>query len=479
MSLKLHDTLSRELRPLVPSDGRTFRFYCCGPTVYGPAHIGNFRTYVLHDVLRRALEIDAARSGHAVLHVLNITDVDDKTIAGAAEAGVSLADFTQGWIDRFHDDCTRLGLLRPHHEPRATAHIDEQIRLVQTLLDRGHAYAASDGSVYFRIASFADYGKLTRLPERELRAGAAAAAGEAHLSDEYERDQIADFVLWKARKPGDGEVFWPSPWGEGRPGWHLECSAMSMAYLGETFDLHGGGVDLCFPHHENEIAQSEAATGKPFARHWFHCAHLMVEGRKMSKSLGNLHTLDELQAEGHAPETLRYLLLSGHYRQQLNFTRHGLGAAASALDKLRSGARTLRQASGLEAAGSAPSPEGLPPDFGPFEPAWQALGEDLDVPRCLGLTFETLASLRKSPPAGDDARAAAAGLAGIGFALGLDLFAESEAAPIPAEAARLAEERWQAKSRKDFATADRLRGELLQLGFKVLDRKDGYDLEPA
>jgi cysteinyl-tRNA synthetase len=278
MVLNLYDTMTREVREVFPMDENSVRFYACGPTVYGPAHIGNFRTFVMQDVFRRVLET----SGQKTLHVRNLTDVDDKTIRQSQEQGVKLEDFTDKWTARFHKDCEFLNLLTPHAEPSAVEHIPEQISLIERLIEGGNAYRANDGSVYFKVDAFPEYGRLSRLADREI----TTSATDRETSDEYERDTAADFVLWKVRRPEDGENFWESPWGQGRPGWHIECSAMSMKVLGDSFDLHSGGVDLIFPHHENEIAQSECATGKTFARHWFHIAHLMVEGKKMSKSLG-------------------------------------------------------------------------------------------------------------------------------------------------------------------------------------------------
>lgn len=291
----LHDTLTRTERELSPSDGKTFRFYCCGPTVYGPAHIGNFRTFVLQDVFRRTLETGGTRT----LHVRNLTDVDDKTIRDSQSAGKSLKDFTAFWTEKFHTDCKALALLPPHIEPSAIEHIPQQIAMISALVEKGHAYPSGDGSVYFKISSFPDYGKLSRLDTRELDLGKTQNARAN--ADEYEKDSISDFVLWKARRDEDGENFWPSPWGDGRPGWHLECSAMIQEYLGESFDLHGGGEDLVFPHHENEIAQSQCACGGNFAAHWFHSTHLLVDGGKMSKSKGNLYTLEDLEEKASLP----------------------------------------------------------------------------------------------------------------------------------------------------------------------------------
>ena len=328
MVLKLYDTLTRGVRDVFPMDEQTVRFYGCGPTVYGPAHIGNFRTFVMQDVFRRVLET----SGQKTFHVRNLTDVDDKTIRQSQEEGLKLEDFTNKWTARFRKDCKLLNLMSPHAEPSAVSHIPEQISLIQRLIDAGKAYQASDGSVYFKVGAFSAYGRLSRLADREITTNETSRES----SDEYDRESAADFALWKARRVEDGENYWESPWGQGRPGWHIECSAICMKHLGESFDLHSGGVDLVFPHHENEIAQVEAVTCKTFARHWFHIAHLMVEGQKMSKSLGNLYTLEDLEEKGYKPEEIRYLLLSGNYRHPLNFTFDSLGAARKALSKLNS-----------------------------------------------------------------------------------------------------------------------------------------------
>ena len=473
MPVLLHDTMSREMRPLLPRrpDG-VYGMYCCGPTVYGPAHIGNFRTFTIQDTLRRTLEV----SGIHVRHVRNITDVDDKTIRGAQAAGKSLAEFTKGWTDKFHVDCQALDLLPPQVEPSAVAHIPQQITMIAALVARGHAYVAKDGSVYFKVCSCPDYGKLSHLDRSNLSTQATNSAGEANDADEYERESAADFALWKSRKPEDGLNFWPSPWGEGRPGWHIECSAMSLEHLGATFDLHAGGVDLCFPHHENEIAQSECATGvKGFAAHWFHSAHLMVEGEKMSKSLGNLYTLDDLKAKGWSPMEVRWTLLSGHYRSPLNFTMKGLDDARSALGKLERGLDNLLTTAGFTRA------EFLPPTtheiqtaWGRFLPAWEKLCDDLNVPGAFGEIFKTLAH-----PAVDhaSAREDISGLAKILYALGITPFAVKAEVTVPANIRELAEKRWAAKQAKDFQGADTLRNQIVAAGWTMRDRKDGYDLK--
>ena len=461
--MRLFDTLTRTERTLAPLDGSTFRFYCCGPTVYGPAHIGNFRTFVLQDVLRRTLET----GGMKTLHVRNITDVDDKTIRDSIRAGLSLRDFTAHWTQSFHRDCELLGLLPPHIEPGAVDHIPQQIAMIETLIRKGHAYAADDGSVYFRIASFPEYGRLSHLDQRELELG--KTQNQRANADEYAKDSLSDFVLWKTRRPEDGENFWPSPWGDGRPGWHLECSAMIREYLGNSFDLHGGGVDLVFPHHENEIAQSTCACGGGFSAHWFHCAHLLVDGGKMSKSLGNLYTLEDLAERGHAPMEVRYVLIGGHYRKPLNFTLDSLHAAREALAKLAKGARHLADRTDGETRLDSV-------EFGPFADAWTALNDDLNTPAALGNLFT---GLRESANLhGPEAAAALAAFNRILRALGLVLPDPSEVQqPLPAEIKALAETRWQARLAKNWAESDRLRDELAVLGWSVKDSRDGYALD--
>jgi len=475
--LSLHDTLTRECQEVFPSDGEVFRFYCCGPTVYGPAHIGNFRTFLVQDLLRRVVEL----SGLKTRHVRNVTDVDDKTIRESQAAGVALPAFTASWTARFHEDADALNMLQPHVEPGAVDHIPEQIALIENLLAKGNAYHSEDGSVYFKVSSFAPYGRLSRLDKRELKAGAAESANDA---DEYDKDNVSDFVLWKTRKPADGENFWQSPWGEGRPGWHLECSAMGMKYLGESFDLHAGGVDLCFPHHENEIAQSEAATGKSFARHWFHNEHLMVDGRKMSKSLGNLYTLSDIIERGFGPGELRYALLAGSCRTKINFSLERLEEARGNLQRLAAFIANLGgdlpdygELCSLAASG------GLGP--GPFAPAWNALLEDLNTPAALGQLFTVLKPLEKAVAAGslkaDELDAARTGLAVIVHAFGWILpgpdAAADNAVEVPPEIAQLAQQRWAAKQESNWAEADRLRDELADAGWVIKDSAEGYEVE--
>ncbi|MGB0993871.1 MAG: cysteine--tRNA ligase [Akkermansiaceae bacterium] len=461
--MNLFDTLTRTNRELTPIDGETFRFYCCGPTVYGPAHIGNFRTFVMHDVFRRVLETGNMKT----LHVRNITDVDDKTIRDSQAAGKSLKDFTAGWTAKFHADCEALGCLPPHIEPSAIEHIPQQIAMIEQLIENGHAYASDDGSVYFKVSSFAEYGKLSHLDTRELDLG--KTQNQRADADEYEKDSIADFVLWKSRKPEDGDNYWQSPWGEGRPGWHLECSAMIKEYLGTDFDLHSGGVDLVFPHHENEIAQSRCSCGGDFAAHWFHITHLMVDGGKMSKSLGNLYTIDDLAEKGHSAMEVRYVLLSGHYRKQLNFTLDSLHAAKEALAKLAKGRAAL-----ASAAGDTPNST-LNIQNSTFAAASDALNRDLNTPAALGHLFSGLKAAQKLE--GEEAAANLTAFDAILGALGLTL-PEEEAAggDIPADIADLAERRWQAKQNKDWAASDQLRDELIAKGWAIKDNPDGYEV---
>ena len=474
MAMKLYDTMVRDVRELAAGDGKVFRFYCCGPTVYGPAHIGNFRTFVVQDVFRRTIEL----SGLKTRHVRNITDVDDKTIRDSRVAGKSLTDFTEQWTVKFRQDCEALRLLPPHEEPGAVAHIPQQIVLIEELMDKGYAYQSEDGSIYFKVGSYENYGCLSHLDRRELRDG---ASGAAVADDEYEKDAVADFALWKARKPDDGDNYWGSPWGEGRPGWHLECSAMCREYLGDTFDLHSGGVDLIFPHHENEIAQSEAATGKTFARHWFHITHLLVDGGKMSKSLDNLYTLTDLEVRGFTANELRYVLISGHYRQPLNFTLQSMADAKKTLERIGKTSEQLSSRAGVsEGEGEEDEPISSAHSFEYFARAFDSLLQDLNTPEALGQLFSELRDLKPEQMPEEDALAALRDLRFILWALGLSLPQSSEQSEVelPADIQDLAEKRWQAKLAKEWAESDALRDELLSKGWEVKDNKEGYELCP-
>ncbi len=335
MALKLYNTLTRKVEPFVPRDSGKVTMYTCGPTVYARAHIGNFRTFLVSDLLRRYL----AYSGYDVNWVMNLTDIDDKTIKGANAEGISLREFTDRFIKSFHDDRKTIGILDANLYPRATEHIPEMVKMVEDLIAAKHAYV-TDGSAYFKIDSFPTYGQLARLNMEELR------VGERVASDEYEKEDVRDFALWKNWEEVDGPVGWETSLGKGRPGWHLECSAMSLKYLGKGFDIHLGGVDLIFPHHQNEIAQTEGVTHEPLARYWVHSEHLLVDGQKMSKSLGNFYTVTDLIEKGWKPREIRYGLLSGHYRQRTNFQASGLDSIKQALARFEACAVNLEHSAG-------------------------------------------------------------------------------------------------------------------------------------
>ena len=469
--------MSRSIEALQPRKGNVVGMYCCGPTVYNKAHIGNFRTFLSQDVLRRTLQV----AGYKVIHVRNITDVDDKTIKRSIEEGKPLKEVTEHWTEVFHKDCERFNMLPPQIEPKATEHIQEQIDMIETLIEKGNAYATEDGSVYFRVSSFDEYGRLSRLKERELTTTAADTS--PHDSDEYDRDSMADFVMWKSHKETDGDVFWDSPWGKGRPGWHLECSAMAMKYLGNNLDIHSGGEDLVFPHHENEIAQSECSCGVEFFRHWIHCAHLLVEGGKMSKSLNNFYTVDDIEAKGYAPVVLRYALTSGAYRQTINFTMDSLNAADSALQRLRKFSDELLSKSGEKRAAILKliaKDKQKKASWGIFADAWNTLANDLNIPGALGHIFSTIKTVKLEDLNAEELSQVTIAFHKLIFALGYDLeqvVIEKPKVEAPEEIKDLAQQRWDAKQAKDWAAADELRTHLTEKGWTIKDRKDGFELE--
>ena len=460
--MRIFNTLSQQLEELVPLDGNRVRMYTCGPTVYNFAHIGNFRAYIFEDILRRTLK----HFGFEVMQVMNLTDVDDKTIRGARAAGLSLDAFTRRYKDAFFADLRTLGIEPAEHYPAATDHIPGMIAIITALIGKGHAYRSDDGSIYFRVSSFPSYGKLAHLDLSGLRPGARVA------HDEYEKENLADFALWKAWDEQDGDVAWDSPWGRGRPGWHIECSAMSTRYLGETFDLHTGGVDNIFPHHEDEIAQTEAATGKPFVKYWMHCAHLVVDGRKMSKSLGNFYTLRDILDRGYTGRETRYVLMSGQYRQSLNFTFEALDAARRSLERLDEFRDRLTS---LAAAAAAEAPGWVKEAAGRFD---AALAEDLNVPESLAALFDmVLAGNRSMNENAVPAAQAAAALAALDrFDRVLGVLAKP-AAEAPAEALALLEQRQQARKAKNWAESDRIRNELAAMGWVIQDTPQGAKLK--
>src|SRR5712691_7293978 len=465
------NTLTVRKEPFVALHPGEVRMYTCGPTVYDFAHIGNFRTFVFQDILRRFLRI----KGYRILQVMNLTDVDDRIIQNAAVVVFNNPAYTEKYIQAFLEDTRTLNIQPPEHLARATDHIDDMVRLIQRLSEKSFTYS-SDGSIYFRIAKFPGYGKLSKIDPSGIQAGARVDV------DRYEKADARDFALWKAPKPG--EYFWETSVGPGRPGWHIECSAMAMEYLGETLDIHTGGVDLIFPHHENEIAQSEAATGKPFARFWLHAEFLLVESEKMSKSLGNFYTLRDLFARRHRPSALRFLLASVPYRWQLNFTMDGLQQAASSVERLRNFVARLKTEKfpAGQSAAMARRAEQAERDFR------EGLADDLNVAVALAAMFDLVRDVNISSDRGEfrqgdvaAVRAAmekfdsifalladddAAKLRAIGFDAG-------QAALTDAEIEALVAEREAARKRRDYQLADRLRQELADRGILLEDTRDG------
>ena len=464
MSLQFYNTLSRRLDEFQPLEEGHVRIYTCGPTVYNFAHIGNFRAYLFEDLLRRYLKF----RGFQVTQVMNLTDVDDKTIRGANEKKVPLSEYTKTYVDAFFEDLKTLNVERAEYYPAATDHIPDMIDLIRRLFEKGVAYQSDDGSIYFSIEKHKNYGRLARLDLSGLRAGARVA------QDEYEKENLADFALWKAWDEKDGGIYWDSPWGKGRPGWHIECSAMSMRYLGESFDIHTGGVDNIFPHHEDEIAQSEAATGKPFAHTWLHCAHLVVDGKKMSKSLGNYYTLRDVLRRGYSGREIRYELMATHYRQPLNFTFEALDAARAALGRLDEFSRRLQDAS---KAGESETE--LPPWAAASRDKFtSALDNDLNISEALAALFDLVhagnKALNDKMVSVGEIWAALALLDEWDQALGFIRPPEETADP---EALTMLELRQQARTSRNWTEADRLRDELAARGWIVQDTPQGPKLK--
>jgi cysteinyl-tRNA synthetase len=457
--LRLKNTLSRTQEEFKPLEGNTVRMYACGPTVYDYGHIGNFRTFVAVDILRRYLKY----LGYEVRHAMNITDVDDKIIRNVLASGKSLDEYTDFYTQEFLGDCASLNIEQPEVMPRATRHIEEMIEIMNALADAGHTYN-SEGSLYFSIGSFPGYGKLSGL---KLEGNIAGARVDV---DEYEKADARDFVLWKATKE-EGEPGWPSPFGNGRPGWHLECSAMSMKYLGESFDIHCGGVDLIFPHHENEIAQSEGATGKPFVRFWVHAEFLLVEGEKMSKSKGNYYTVRQLIEQGYSPMAIRYLLLSVPYRTQLNFTLEGLRAAENSLERLRNFRRRVRDYEGQP--GSHPRVQEMVTQARTgFE---SAMNDDLNTSGALAAVFDLVRDGNIAMDAGEFGAGDREGvfelLARVDSVLGV--LGEDEEEMLEPEIEMMIEERNTARRNRDFARADQIRSDLVGHGIILEDTPQG------
>ena len=457
--IRLFNTYSRALEEFAPMHAPEVSMYTCGPTVYSHAHIGNFRAYVFEDLLQRHLESRDFR----VHRVMNLTDVDDKTIRGARAANVSLDEFTVPFKRAFFEDLETLRINRADEFPAATNphHIARMIAMISQLMARDLAYQAEDKSIYFRIKNFPDYGKLAHLNLDELR-----PSGRVR-SDEYEKENIGDFALWKAWDEEDGEVSWDAPWGRGRPGWHIECSAMATALLGDQIDIHCGGEDNIFPHHEAEIAQTEGVTGKQFVRYWLHCAHLLVDNQKMSKSLGNFFTLRDLMTRGYSGREVRYTLLRVHYRVPLNFTFEGMADARQALLRMDEWRQRLGEIADEKAASA----------IQPNDSFQRALDDDLNISGALGYLFESIRETNRAMDAGelgrDDARAWLNWWDEINRVLALD---EAKAETLPPEIAQLIEQRAQARLAKDFRKSDELREQLSALGYEVRDTKEGQKI---
>ncbi len=469
MTLRIHNTITGTADEIIPGGARRERvadyppvtIYSCGPTVYGYAHIGNFRTFIFNDFLRRYLKF----RGYVVDHAMNITDVDDKTIAGASGENITLAEYTARYTAIFLDDLRTLNIEPVEHMPRATESIDAMIDIIARLKEQGFVYD-KDGSLYFSIARFERYGKLSRLDTREIRTGLR------YDTDNYEKDDVRDFALWKA--PKEGEISWDTPFGAGRPGWHIECSAMIRKIFGTTIDIHTGGVDLIFPHHENEIAQSEAAYGEKFVRHWIHAEHLLVNGSKMSKSLGNFYTLRDLLDRGHSPRSIRYLLVSAHYRKQFNFTLEGIGQADQALARIDNLIVRLRDVK----------------KDGPREPAVRelsdrmisdftaAVDDDLNISRGLGVFFEFIHDvntlINEDRLTRADCESILETMKSLDSVLGVIFFKDPASGQVdPSRVESMIAERIAAKKDKNFARADEIRKELLDTGVVLEDTKEG------
>jgi cysteinyl-tRNA synthetase len=458
MTLRFRNTLSGRVEPFEPLEPGHVRVYSCGLTVYGPAHVGNFRAFLFDDLLVRYLRF----RGYRVTWVMNVTDVDDKIINRAIREGVAIAELAERYRRMLVEDGRTLRMTEPDVMPLATEHIPEMVELIERLLEKGHAYRADDGSIFFRISSWPAYGVLARLdPARQQ-------VTERVLADEYGKDDVRDFALWKG--PKEGEPSWDTAIGPGRPGWHIECSAMSMRYLGKTFDIHTGGVDLIFPHHEDEIAQSEAATGQPFVRVWMHNEHLRMSGRKMAKREGNIATPAEVYATGVSPRALRYALLAGHYREPLEFGDEPLAAAASAVERLST---VLAALDAYEA--DQPDDAELPALLERARAEFiEALDDDLNTPAAFAAVFELVRDLNRRLAARTlstaDARAAAAVIRELDRVLAV---AEEDQEPLPADLIALLDQRAAARRERDFATSDRLRDELASAGVAVEDTPDG------
>ena len=456
--IQFYNTLTRKKEPFNPIEKGKVSLYTCGPTVYDEAHIGNFRTFMFEDLLKRVLMLN----GLDVFHVMNITDVDDKTIKRAKETAQPLQALTENYTQKFHEDLKWLKMLPADEYPCATHHVSGMIKMIESLIKKEHAYVEDDGSVYFKVNSFSKYGQLSNIKFEDQK------VTERIGSDEYSKESAQDFALWKGWKPDDGEVVWDSPWGKGRPGWHIECSSMSMEYLGDHFDIHCGGVDNMFPHHENEIAQSQCHAGSSFVNVWLHSEHLMVEGGKMSKSEGNIYTVSELKAKGFTPEIIRYQLLSGHYRTKINFS----------LAKKQEGEKIVKRLSEFKSRLESFDLENVTLDENPtiYSEFVKNLSNDLDTPNALAIFFDFMKKMNRQMDKGSiDKEQVASSL------YFLDKFDSvfgliPRTGKVPEEIVKLVRRREQARNIKDWNESDNLRDKIDALGWKVKDTASGSEI---
>lgn len=461
-NIHFFNTLTRRKERFTPLEKGKVKMYTCGPTVYDFAHIGNFRAFIFEDVLRRWLKY----RGFRVTQVMNLTDVDDRTIAASKKANIPLSEHTQQYVEAFFEDLQTLNIEKAEHYPRATEHVPEMVALIKKLVQKGYAYKGEDGSIYYDISKFKDYGKLSKFKVEKLKAGARVKV------DEYEKAEARDFALWKAWTEEDGDVFWETDIGKGRPGWHIECSAMSMKYLGETLDIHTGGVDNMFPHHENEIAQSEAATGKKFVNYWLHNEHLLVEGKRMGKRFGNYYTVRDLVGKlGHNPLAVRYLLMSTHYRQQFNFTFDGLEAAKNAIDRLTNFMYRLKDANGKGCEKEINQLiTRVQKEFG------DAMDDDLNIGVALAALFEFVREVNNLVD--QDSLSNEEGQRVYELVLGFDnvlgvIGDVSKEEKLPEGAQELVQKREEARRAKDWKTADQVRNQLKAMGIIIEDTSQG------
>jgi cysteinyl-tRNA synthetase len=461
-NVKFINTLTRKKENFKPLEDGKVKMYTCGPTVYDYAHIGNFRAFLFEDLLKRWL----VHRGFNVTHIMNLTDIDDKTIRGSQKQQIPLRQFTDFYVKAFFEDIKTLNIEPAEVYPRATDLIPEMVSLIKTLMDKGYAYRGEDDSIYYAICKFPDYGRLSKIKTGELKAGARVS------QDEYAKEEAQDFALWKAWTPEDGDVFWETELGKGRPGWHIECSAMSMKYLGETFDIHCGGVDNMFPHHENEIAQSEAATGKKFVNYWLHNEHLLVEGKKMAKSLGNFYTLRDLLKKGYDPIAIRYLLMSTHYRQQFNFTFEGLESSMGAVERLRNLVRRLHDVDSVKDSKGkvAVLSEKLEACFG------GSMDDDLDIGTALASLFDFVREINNLLDVNMISKTEASQIGGLMMAMDevLGVVGKVEVEEdLPADIDKLVQKREEARKAKNWKEADEIRTQLKAMGIVLEDTAQG------